>query len=142
MPLMFIDCQAPSLFLLSSIYIYLCESERELRVGKLTICQRVGRQQTQNMISFPIKIMTREWVPESLVQKLNTQLCVFIFNELNYLKVGGCLIYDSFVKNVYIIIRQGWQVAGCHEIYSCSCFGNFPYLSKPTPQYKNKDNMV
>ena len=35
-------------------------------VNFMTICQRVGRWQTQNMISFLKEIMTRGWVPESL----------------------------------------------------------------------------
>ena len=35
----------------------------------MTTCQRVGRWQTQNMISFPKEIMTRGLVPESLVRK-------------------------------------------------------------------------
>ena len=34
----------------------------------MTLCQRVGRQQSQNMISFLKEIMTRGWMPESLVR--------------------------------------------------------------------------
>ena len=44
---------------------------------------------------------------------------------LIYLKMGGCLNYDSFVINVSVIIGRvdKWQLklTGCHKIYSFFC---------------------
>ena len=43
----------------------------------------------------------------------------------NYLKVGGCLYFDCFVINIYVIIRWQLKFAGCHKF--CSFFSEgFP----------------
>ena len=51
-------------------WILFREACRRKTAKFMTICQRVGRWQTQNMISFLKEIMTRGLVPESLVRKL------------------------------------------------------------------------
>ena len=59
---------------------------------------------------------------EATGNEINLDICH------NYLKVGGCPNYDSFVKNVYVKIRWvgRWQLklAVCHKVYSF--FGLLP----------------
>ena len=54
----------------------------------MTTCQRVGRQQTQNMISFPKEIMTRErchnhqlWQEKGAIIKKLFLVCLFLMNS-------------------------------------------------------------
>ena len=56
-------------FMVSTLF-WLRETLRKKTANFMTSCKKVGRWQTQNMISFLKEIMTRGLVPESLVRKL------------------------------------------------------------------------
>ena len=69
----------------------------------MTICQRVGRWQTQNMISFLKEIMTRGLVPESLVRKLKPWKIHFLLKntkpnpQLLHLHLYFCPCHQRFI---------------------------------------------
>ena len=91
----------------------------------MTTCQRVGRWQTQNMISFPKEIMTRGLVPESLVRKSEPWMIHYFLKntspnpQLIHLHLYFCTCHQNIIFCVFVFneFKFYWICSACLSIF-------------------------
>ena len=87
------------------LYTFNKGSHQKKTVNFMTICQRVGRWQFQNMISLTKEIMTRGWMPESYKSSWKPLLFIdltFTFRFLNLFLEHYCFVC-LFMTNLSFI---------------------------------------
>ena len=88
-------------------------------------CQSVGRWQTQNMISFPKKIMTIGLVPESLVRKSEPWMIHYFLKNttpnplLLHLHLYFCTCHQNIIFCVFVFneFKFFWIYSACLPIF-------------------------